>query len=148
MDDYEIQSFVQDLGGYWIRWHKNPPLLCHMGDIWERQIRSARVILLFLLKTHWQSLGDKSLNSRPLTFRHLTSFQPSFQLLTMNYKVVSPPAGRLLKPGVYSNIHWRRLQHIGKEIWSCWEKKIYSHCTNVKNGQAEEETLEKVILFC
>ena len=112
MDDYKIQSFMHNLGGDWIRWHKNPPLLCHMGDLWERQIRSARAILLTLLKTNGQNLDDKSLNSRPLTveiFRHLTSFQQSFRLLPMNYKVVSPPPGKFLKPDVYSNIHWRRL---------------------------------------
>ena len=109
MDDYKIQSFMHGLGGDYIRWHKNPPLLCYMGNIWERQIRSARAILLFLLKTHGQSLDDKTLNSRPLTvetLRHFTRFQPSFRLLIMNYKVASPPSGRFLKPDVYSNIQW------------------------------------------
>ena len=88
---------------------------------------------------YWKHMGkvwmSKTLNSRPLTietFGHFTKFQPSFRLLIMNYKVVSPPSGRFLKPDVYSNIQWWHLQHI----------------CNVKNGQPEEEkTLEKVILF-
>ena len=52
MDNDKIQSFIQEHGGDWIKWHKNPPLVSHMGIIWERQIRLARTILSSLLKTH------------------------------------------------------------------------------------------------
>ena len=42
MDDDKIQSFMQEHGGDWIKWYKNPPLASHMVGVWERQIRSAR----------------------------------------------------------------------------------------------------------
>ena len=139
MDDDKIQSFMQEHGGDWIKWYKNPPLASHMGGVWERQIRSARAILSSLLKTHGQSLDDESLitlmtevegilNSRPLTVETIndpTSFQPlsPINLLTMKSKVVSPPPGKFLKPDVYSKKRWRRIQHIANEFWSRWRKE-------------------------
>ena len=42
MDDDKIQSFMQEHGGDWIKWYRNPPLASHMVGVWERQIRSAR----------------------------------------------------------------------------------------------------------
>ena len=70
-----------------------------MCGVWERQIRSARSILLSLLKTQSQSLNDKSfctlmaeiegvMNSRPLTVEtssDVTSYKQLFpsDLLTM-----------------------------------------------------------------
>ena len=53
-------------------------LASHMSGVWKRQIRSARSILLSLLKIHSQSLNDEKfctlmaevegiMNSRPLT---------------------------------------------------------------------------------
>ena len=36
MDDDKIQCFMQEHGGDWIKWYKNPPLASHMGGVWER----------------------------------------------------------------------------------------------------------------
>ena len=52
MENQKIQSFVQGQGGDWIKWVRNLPAASHMGGVWEKQIRSAHVILLSLLKTH------------------------------------------------------------------------------------------------
>ena len=52
MENQKIQSFMQGQGGDWIKWVRNLPAASHMGGVWERQIRSAHVILLSLLKTH------------------------------------------------------------------------------------------------
>ena len=61
MNDNKIQSFMEGIGGDWIKWHKNPPFASHMGGVWERQIRSARAILASMLKTHGKTLDDESL---------------------------------------------------------------------------------------
>ena len=61
MDDNKIQSFMEGIGGDWIKWYKNPPFASHMGGVWERQIRSAHAILASMLKTHGKSLDDESL---------------------------------------------------------------------------------------
>ena len=106
------------MGGDWIKWHKNSPLSSHMGDVWERQIRSAKAIISSLLKTNGRSLDDISLitvitevggilNCRIITvktFNDTANFQPlsPINLLTMKSKVASPPIGKLLKPDVHS----------------------------------------------
>ena len=61
MDDRKTQSFLQEQGGDWIRWHNNPPLVSHMGGAWEQQIHSTRAILGSLLKKHGKCLDDESL---------------------------------------------------------------------------------------
>ena len=52
MDHQKIQFFLQNIGADYINWHRNPPASSHMGGVWERQIRSARTILMSLLHTH------------------------------------------------------------------------------------------------
>ena len=61
IENQEIQSFMQGQGRDWVKWVRNPPAASHMGSIWERQIRSARAILLSLLKAHGKSLDEESL---------------------------------------------------------------------------------------
>ena len=46
IENQEIQSFMQGQGGDCVKWVRNPPAASHMGSVWERQIRSARAILL------------------------------------------------------------------------------------------------------
>ena len=112
IDHNKISDFLEENGGEWMRWKRNPPLVSNMGGIWERQIRSARAILNSLLKTHGSNLTDESLetllveveaivNSRPLTtevINDVTSLAPlsPINLLTMKSSVVMPSPGRIL----------------------------------------------------
>ena len=134
MNDNKIQSFMEGIGGDWIKWHKNPPFASHMGGVWERQIRSARAILASMLKTHGKSLDNGSLltlmtevegilNSQPLTVEMVnepSSFQPlaPANILAMKLKVVMPPPGKFLRPDLYCRRQWRPVQHIANEFWS------------------------------
>ena len=104
MDHQKIQHFLENLGSDYITWHRNPPAASHMGGVWERQICSARNILMALMVTHGRGLNDESLrtlfaeteailNSRPLTVENLAdvkSEQPlrPNNILTMKTKVV------------------------------------------------------------
>ena len=125
MDHQGIQFFLQNIGADYINWLRNPPASSHMGDVWERQIWSARTILMSLLHTHGGSLNDESLrtllaetivNSRPLTVYTLGDVQtkqpiyPS-NILTMKSKVVLPPPGHFVKADEYSRKRWRSIQH-------------------------------------
>ena len=90
-----------------------------MGGMWERQIRYARTIPSFLIKTHSMSLDEESLsmlftevedivNSRPMRNNHFNSevaISPS-DILTVKSKVALPP------PGVFgkSDLYCRRRQ--------------------------------------
>ena len=89
-----------------IDWKFNPPAASHMGGVWERQIRTVRKILCFLLHEHGGRLDDESLqtlmcevesiiNSRPLTaissdVKDPIPLSPG-QILTMKTSVVLPP---------------------------------------------------------
>ena len=63
MDHQKIEFFLQNIGADYINWHRNPPASSHMGGVWERQIRSARTLLMSLLHTHRKSLNDESLRT-------------------------------------------------------------------------------------
>ena len=63
MNHKKINEFMQEHGGQWIHWKRNPPTASNMGEVWERQIRSARSILVALLKIHGTSLNDESLRT-------------------------------------------------------------------------------------
>ena len=136
----KIKSFLQENGADWILWHNNPPGASNMGGVWERQIRSARIILEGLLKTHSHSLNDESLrtlmaeveliiNSRPLTVETISDSKSEIplstsNLLTMKTSVVMPPPGEFSKPDAYSKRRWRHVQHIAGEFWSRWRKEF------------------------
>ena len=47
-----------------------------MGGVWQRQIRSARTILTFLLKTHGTSLNDESLHSLLMEVEAIVNSHP------------------------------------------------------------------------
>ena len=92
-----------------------------MGEVWEPQIRSARVILNSLLKTHGGSLTSELLrtllfeveavvNSYPLTtetINDITSPIPlsPISVLTMKSKIVMPPPGAFASPDKYCRKH-------------------------------------------
>ena len=109
MDHKKIGDFLEENGGDWMVWKRNPPHASNMGGVWERQIRSARSILNSLLKTHGSNLTEQSLqtlvveveaivNSRPLTtevMNDATSLVPlsPINFLTMKSRVVMPLPG-------------------------------------------------------
>ena len=131
-----------------------------MGGVWDRQILSARTILLSLLNTHGRSLNDESLrtplaeteailNSRLLTVDTLgdvRSEQPlcPSNILTMKSKVVLPPPGQFVKADEFSRRRWKRIQHIANEFWVRWCKEFLwslqicpewnSKCRNLQQG--------------
>ena len=115
-----------------------------MGGVWERQIKSASVILSALLKQHGTSLNDESLitllkefesvvSLRPLTVKTLSdiesehSFDP-INLLSMKSNVVLPTPGDFKQPDLYSRLRWRRIQynvqHISEEFWCRWQREF------------------------
>ena len=140
MEHQKIQHFLENAGSDYIAWHRNPPAASHMGGVWERQIRSARKILISLSETHGTSLNDESLrtlfaeteailNSRPLTAETLggvKSEQPicPSNILTMKSKVVMSLPGKFIKADEFSRRRWRRVQHIADEFWQRWRKEF------------------------
>ena len=127
------------LGGDLKRWIKNPPAASHMGDVWERRIRSPLAILSYLLSKHGKSLDKESLLtleaetegiliSWPLTVKTISDptsdlpLAPS-NILTMKSKVVMPPPEDFIRPDLYCRKRWCRVQHIANEFWSRWRKE-------------------------
>ena len=117
-----------------ISWKYNPPHANNFGGVWERLIRSKRVILDSILSTLGHSLNDESfrtllveieavLNSRPLTVECISDAESPTPLslnylLTIKSNIVLPPPGRFEKADVYSRKRWRRVQHTCNEFWS------------------------------
>ena len=111
-----------------------------MRGVWERQIRSARTILLSLLNTPGRSLNDESLrtllaeteailSSRPLTVNTLGDIQSKQPLclsniLTMKSKVVLPPPGQFVKADEFRRRRWRYIQGIASDFWVRWRKEF------------------------
>ena len=161
MDHQKIQYFLQNIGADYIIWHRNPPGSSHMGGVWERQIQSAWIILLPLLKTHGRSLNDESLrtllaeieailNSRPLTVDTLgdvQSEQPlcASNILTMKSKVVLPPPGQFVKADEFSRRRWR---HIQMNSGLDGARNFYGVFRLVQNGTTNAEISSKVTLCC
>ena len=135
-----IKSSLKENGADWILWYNNPPGASHMGGVWERLIRSARIILEGLLKTHSHSLNDESLrtlmaeveliiNSRLFTMETISDSKikippsPS-NILTMKTSVAMPQPGEISKPDAYSKRRWQRVQHIAEKFWSRRRKEF------------------------
>ena len=136
--------------------------MCHMGGLWERQIRTVKSILNALLKTHGRSSNDEALhtllveveaivNSRPMTTETIINVQshvplsPS-NLLTMTSKVVMPPPGSFGPADAYCRKRWRRTQHIvnfGQDD----ARSLFKHYKNENRAEANEETFRWEILF-
>ena len=117
MDNKRIRDCLLEKRAGWIVWKKNSPKPSHMGGVWERQIRSAKIILSSLIKTHSMSLNEESLstlfaevkaivNSRPMVVETINdvnndvAISPS-HILTMKSKVAMPPPGVFGKPDLY-----------------------------------------------
>ena len=115
----------------------NVPAASHMGGVWERQIRSVRSVLTFLLGTHGSQLDDESLrtflyesaaivNCRPLTVENIhdplsvTPLSPN-NLLTLKSKVILPPPGNFQREDLYSRKRWCRTQYLVDQFWSRWK---------------------------
>ena len=145
---------MQEHGGQWIHWKRNPPTASNMGEVWERQIRSGRSVLVTLLKICGTSLNDESLctffaeveaivNTRPITSESLSDVHSPaplcpVQLLTMKQGLLCHPQESSRKK-TYCRNQWRCVQHLANEFWSRWKKEVYAtlqvhHKWNFKVG--------------
>ena len=140
MDQAKVAQFLQGKGCDFIEFKMNVPSASHMGGVWERQIRSARSILLVLLEQCGTQLDDESLrtfmyetaniiNSRPLTVDNLSDplsprpLTPN-HILTMKSSVVLPPPGNFVKEDIYLRKKWRRVQHVLNMFWLRWQREF------------------------
>ena len=108
MNHKKTNEVMLEHGGQLMKWKRNPPTASNMGGVWERQIRSACLILVAPLKIHGTNLNNESLwtffadveaifNTRPITSESLPDAHSPvplcpMQLLTVKSRVVmSPP---------------------------------------------------------
>ena len=140
MDHKKIETFLNSKGCDDIEFKMNVPSASHMGGVWERQIRSARSILLVLMEQSGTQLDDESLrtflhetasviNSRPLTIDNLNdpmSLRPLTpnHILTMKSTVILPPPGNFVREDMYLRKKWRRVQYMLNQFWTRWRKEF------------------------
>ena len=165
MNHEKIKDFLENNGADYMsfKFKRNPPASSHMGGVWERQIRSMRMILSSLMRNHGLSLSGEAfrtfmadvsavLNSQPLTVDNLSNpndpplLCPS-QLITVKSKVILPPPGQFLPEDIYSRRQWRRIQHLASEFWTRWRKEylqslqIRSKWNNQKRNLKQGDTV-------
>ncbi|XP_028413969.1 uncharacterized protein LOC114536827 [Dendronephthya gigantea] len=129
IDDWNQQKIQRFLLQQNVKWIFNPPSGSHHGGVWERCIRTARKILLALLKQ--QTVDDECLttvicevesimNSRPLT--KVSDDPNDLEALTPNHLLLLRP-GPSLPPGVfqeadlYCKRRWRQAQYLSDVFW-------------------------------
>ncbi|KAJ8386183.1 hypothetical protein AAFF_G00176070 [Aldrovandia affinis] len=107
---------------------------CHMGGVWERQIRTVRSVMSSVLTQATGRLDDTSLrtffyeamsivNNRPLTTDTINdpkSVEPLTpnHFLTMKTSVPLPPPGNFVEEDLYGRKRWRRVQYLTERFWS------------------------------
>ena len=140
MDHTRIQDFLQLHGGEWLVWKFNPPKASHMGGVWERQIKSVRSVLSYLLMKHGEMINDETfrtflceaeciVNSRPLTYETLGDPQSPLPLSPMNLlslksKIVTQPPGEFDNDAnLYCRKYWKRVQYLTNQFWLRWKKE-------------------------
>ncbi|XP_056597979.1 uncharacterized protein LOC130433119 [Triplophysa dalaica] len=121
----------------------NVPDASHMGGIWERQIRTIRSVLNWVLSQSAGRLDDASLrtflyeamsiiNCRPLTTdtindpKSLEPLTPN-HLLTMKASVPLPPPGKFEAEDLYSKKRWRRVQYLTEQFWGRWKREYLAN---------------------
>ena len=159
MQNDRIQRELLKDGCDWINFKMNVPHASHMGDVWERMIRSARNVLAVLLDQHGTQLDDELLvtlmvetedivNIRPLTYLDMSSPDSAepltpLQLLTLKSKVVLPPPGKFVKEDLYCRKRWRRVQFLANEFWSRWRKEYLPTLSERRKWTGIHENLRK-----
>ena len=158
MSEDKIQRELLKENCDWVHFRMNPPKASHMGGVWERMIRSARVVLEALMTKHGHQLDDELLrtlltevelviNSRPLTYPSMSPVDvvepltPN-QLLTLKSRVVLPPPGRFQNPDLYARQRWRRIQHLANLFWTRWRQEFIPSLQERRKWQQPEPNLE------
>jgi len=75
LDHSKIASFLR-CNVDWIIWKRNPLHASHIAGIWERQIRSARLVCNGILLTHSKSLTDESFRTILCKVKCVLIFDP------------------------------------------------------------------------
>ena len=134
-----VQEYLLSNKCEWIPFKFNAPHCSHMGDPWERLIRTVRNAVKPLLMKVGNQLDDETLrtflteeecivNSRPLSVDYLPDAEapepltPN-HLLTLKAKRVLPPPGEFQRPDVYCRRRWRRVQFCANEFWLRWREE-------------------------
>ena len=118
-----------------IEWHFNPPRASHMGGVWERMIRSVRMLLNPLLKE--KRINDEGMltllcsveaiiNGRPLTAvsddpNDLSALTPNDLLIPGTPRQL--PLGLFRQEDQYVRRRWRQVQYLADVFWRRWTKE-------------------------
>lgn len=119
------QECVKELGCSFVM---NPLASSHMGDVWERQIRTVRTVLASILDQSARRLDSSSLktfmyeamaivNSRPLTLEIIndpTGPEPLTpnHILIIKSTIIAPPPREFVREDIYLQKRWKKVQFL------------------------------------
>lgn len=118
------------------------PTASHQGGVWERQIRSIRMILneIFQQKGRFDTSmlrtafyeAMATVNRRPLSLPHLNNHEEL--PLTPNCLIAGKLGTTPVPPGdfndeSYSRSRWKRVQAVAEEFWRKWRDEYYKTIT-------------------
>lgn len=125
-----IEKFLQQ---HHTDWNFQPPAAPHMGGVWERLVKSAKIALKVTLAKSLVSddvlrtvfvEAESILNSRPMT---ANSDDPSdYEALTPNHLLLQRQVDNL-PPGIFTDAdlyrrQWRVVQYLSSQFWKRWVK--------------------------
>ena len=160
----KLQHHLSNQGCDYTTFKHNTPSACHMGGVWEPQIRTVRNVLCSLTHDFGASLDNESLrtflretmaivNCRPLTVDGLNdplmaeSLTPNHPW-TMKSKIILPPPGNFQMPYLYCRKRWRRVQYSTNEFWTRWKKEFLQTLKErrKRGGQQRNVSIGDVVL--
>ena len=131
-----------------IQWFFNPPTAPHFRGVWERLVKSAKIIL------NGQLVNDETLltlmaeveslfNSRPLT--HISVDPQDLEAITPNHFLIGRNSPNV-PPDVFderdlnSRKRWRQVQTLTDHFWRRWLHEYVSTLTEWRKWRTRSQT--------
>ncbi|XP_055711452.1 uncharacterized protein LOC129806705 [Phlebotomus papatasi] len=159
VDEKKIQETFSEKR---VEFHFNPPAAPHMGGVWERLVRSVKVVLKEVMRTRHPTDEELHtffieveyiLNNRPLTY---VSIDPDDETaITPNHFLIgrsgeNRPIGTFDDSDLFLRKAWRRAQYYADHFWRRWMREYLPELTRRTKWYSTTKTIKigDVVVVC